>query len=43
MLDTPPMRPFRTLDDTVEFLNLIPGTQPSTLETQDILAFLRAL
>jgi hypothetical protein len=32
-----------TLDDTVEFFNLIPGTQLTAQETQDLVAFLRAL
>ena len=32
-----------TLDDTVEFFNLILGTQLSAQEKQDLVAFLRAL
>jgi len=31
------------LDDTVEFFNLILGTQLTTQEKQDLVAFLRAL
>ena len=32
-----------TLDDTVEFFNLILGTRLTAQEKQDIVAFLRAL
>jgi cytochrome c peroxidase len=32
-----------TLDDTVEFFNLILGTQLTTAEKRDLVAFLRAL
>jgi hypothetical protein len=32
-----------TLDDTVEFFNLILGTKLSAQEKQDLVAFLRAL
>jgi cytochrome c peroxidase len=32
-----------TLDDTVEFFNLVVGAKLTTAETQDLIAFLRAL
>jgi cytochrome c peroxidase len=32
-----------TLDDTIEFFNLILGTKLTTPEKQDLLAFLRAI
>jgi cytochrome c peroxidase len=44
--DTPPYLHdgrLLTLDDTVEFFNLILGTQLAADEKQDLVAFLRAL
>jgi hypothetical protein len=32
-----------TLDDTIEFFNLILGTKMTTPEKQDLLAFLRVI
>ena len=44
--DTPPYLHdgrLLTLDDTVEFFNLVLGTKLTTQEKQDLVAFLRAL